>query len=467
MPLVPLELPTSSNPGRYGADGAARLINCYPESRGKEGKISFPLYAADGLKLFSTLTDGAETRGMLALDTELLVVSARLLFSVDQSGTATAKGGIPGDGPVYMARNAAGQVAITADGNKFVYEGGVLSDITDSDLPPAETCDYIDGYILYSIRDGRFFYSAIGNAKSISALDFAEAEGSPDSLVRVYVSNRNIWLIGSETTEIWQDTGNATSPFQRSPGAFFEFGCASAASVVTLGDSVALVTDDLEVVLASTTGQRLRISNHAVERDIHALSDKTTIEGFSYHLRGHEFYVLSSASWTWVYDALTGAWHERESYQITRWRASYYARFAGKHIVGSNTGGTLYEIDPDTYDEAGDHLIMRVMVPLHAWPHPIRLNRLHVDTIPGQGLNSADAHDSDPQVALKTSKDGGITFGNERSAPTGKLGERTKAAKFNRLGVSKEDGFVLDLSMSSATIRGITGLSGDLNALSA
>ena len=55
MPIIPVSLGQRSNPGRDGQDGAARLINCYAEEMGQEGKIPWPVYASDGLVDFVTL----------------------------------------------------------------------------------------------------------------------------------------------------------------------------------------------------------------------------------------------------------------------------------------------------------------------------------------------------------------------------------------------------------------------------
>ncbi len=56
MPVVPINIGVRSNPGRHGQDSAARLINCYAEEAGAEGKMRFPIYASDGLLAFSALT---------------------------------------------------------------------------------------------------------------------------------------------------------------------------------------------------------------------------------------------------------------------------------------------------------------------------------------------------------------------------------------------------------------------------
>lgn len=469
---VPLEFPTQSNPARHTADGDVRLINCYVEEAGKEGKIPYPIYACDGFTSFATLTGGGACRGMLDTGTRLIVVSGRVLFVVDAGGGVTTIGGIPDDGPVFMSANRASsqQITITTVGGlKYTLTGTTLAEITDTDLATPNSNAFLDGYTLFGIADGRVFYSALDNSTSIGANDFFEAEGNYDKLVRVFVHKRTAFLLGTNTTELWENTEAASNPFQRLPGGFLQFGCMAPASVVSLGENIAMVDDHGRVVLASSSGATQRISIHAVERSIDdlSLSDKALIEGFVMHHRGHEFYVLSGSSFTWVYDATTGKWHERVSATETRWRAAYYAFFAGKHIVGDFESGVLYEVTETSYSENGTNFVVTIRLPIHAWPNPINLMRLKVDTIPGVGLNSATLHLSDPQLMLRLSKDGGKNYGNSYSRSVGKIGQYTATTSFSKgggegaLGTSGEDGFVAELSCSAAVIRGFTGISAE------
>ena len=471
---IPLEFPVQSNPGRHGADGETRLINCYMENIGKEGKTPYPIYAADGFSLFSTLTGGGGTRGMISTETLLFVVSGRLLFAVDSTGTIQTIGGVPDEGPVFFSKNRANPqqiVLTTTNGLKYVITNTsptpTIAEITDTDLPSPNSNDFIDGYTLYGIRDGRVFFSAIDDAATIDALDYFEAEGSPDKLKRVFVHKRTIFLLGDDTTELWDSVGDATNPFQRSPGGYAQFGLMATASVASLGENVVLIDSHGRVVEVNASGAVRRISTYAVERSIDdlSLSDKALIEGFVHHHRGHEIYVLSGSGFTWAYDLTTGLWHERVSQGETRWRAAYHAFFAGKHILGDFESAYLYEESEDVYDENDAEMIATIRFPIHAWPDAIALNRLRVDMIPGVGLNSADLHLSDPQLMMRLSRNGGKSYGNSYSRSIGKIGEYTASTEFSKCGSSNEDGFIVELSVSAAVIRGFTGLSGDIRKI--
>ena len=56
-----------------------------------------------------------------------------------------------------------------------------------------------------------------------------------------------------------------------------------------------------------------RVSNHYVERQIQSYSTVSDATAYAYQEQGHTFYVLNfpTAGATWVWDVLTGVWHER------------------------------------------------------------------------------------------------------------------------------------------------------------
>ena len=61
-----LALCSKSNPSRTGQEGASRLINCYAEPLGVEGKAAFALYAINGLVQWATIASSGPIRALLA-----------------------------------------------------------------------------------------------------------------------------------------------------------------------------------------------------------------------------------------------------------------------------------------------------------------------------------------------------------------------------------------------------------------
>lgn len=454
--MVKANLGVRSNPGRY--DRSTQLVNCYAEDAGEDAKSRYSILVSEGTKSFATLSNGGATRGMKAVDTTLVVVSGRVVFEVSAAGDVTSIGGLAGDGSVYIARNRATptQTVLVANGEAHLLQSGALSRISDPDLPPPVGVEFFFGYFVFPIADGRFFISALDSV-DVDALDFATAEANPDGLVRAVRRQSELWLFGPQSVEIWGLSADADFPLERLPGAFIDVGCASGASVAVVDRRVVWVASDDTVRLAQQYGADI-ISPPKLTTLIRAISDKSTLQATQYAADGHNFYVLRSASWTWVYDLATGFWHERESAGLDFWRVSHVERFAGKNIGGDHLAGTLYEIDQETYTDAGSDLVMRIRTPIiHDYPNPISIGSLHLDVAPGRGINSTDSDDSDPQITMRTSVDGGLTWGTWRSASMGKQGEYAKRVSFNSLGTSKEDGFVVEITAASATARALTG----------
>lgn len=466
MVVVPLEFGLQSNPGRYGHDMAGRLINAYAEQADPKGKAQFPFFPIEGLASFATLSGATGWRGGIALDPYGYVVFGPVLSKVDNGGTETVIGGFTGSSPVFMARNRKSpnpQIALVSDGLRYICEADVLTAIADTDLPAANSVISIAGYFLWTITDGRFFISSIDEGTTIDPLDFATAETSPDGLSVAYARGREAILFGPNSIEFWAHTGATAFPFELIGSATINsLGVLCRHSVRDLNDIVFFVASDGTVRLLDGYTPT-RISTHAVERSIDGISDKDSITATAYSFRGHQFYNLSCPTWTWTYDGVTSLWHERESYDETRWRGEGFVDIDGKRIIGDHESGLLYQLSATTYTEAANHLVWKLQsAPMHAYPNRAIHDRLFLDTIPGTGLNSTDTHLSAPQVMVRYSDTGTKTWSNERQAATGAIGEFDKRVTFNRLGETKEDGRIYEVAMSAAVIRGLTSAAVDV-----
>lgn len=469
MPKVPISFGVQSNPSRYSHGGDNRLINAYAEAAGPEGKIPFPIYAADGLVEFSDAGSGP-TRNIFPLGATLYQLANRTLFPVDTAGTVGASlGGIPTDNFAYAARNRRepnAQIVYAADGLRYILEANVLNEITDTDLGPSTSVAVLDGYFGWLEPSARLRISGIDNGAEYDPLDFIEAEAQPDGGVRAFTKNREFIVFGEDTVESFFNSGASGFPFQRVPGGVIDTGCIAPASVARHAGSVAFVDDNKRVRLLGGS-EPVVISNQGIEDAIERLADPSEIEAFRYVSRGHEWYVLSSSEFTWVRDEKTGFWHERESLNEKRWRASCHAKFNLQNIVGDFENGKLYRIDPEANDDAGTSNVWKVRSPIiHDFPNPVEVNTLYIDVIPGQGLVTGAVADTDPKIMMVYSIDGGKTWSNQQTAPIGKTGEYSQTVQFNIGQTTDEDGMIVELSASAGVCRGMTGAAGDLEPVS-
>jgi hypothetical protein len=454
MNLRPISLGLRSNPARSGYAGAARLINCFAEEVGEEGIAPWNVIGCSGFDNFSTLTDGGAVRAMLALDdAKAYVVSGRGVYRVDAGGSSTLLGGFPTAGFCTMARNrkAIPEVAIVSDGLVYQIVSDVLTQVSDPDLPPATSVAGLNGYFVFQLTDGRMFSSGLDEI-DVGALDFAAASSDPDNAMRVYARGQDLLSFGTRSLEFWQDAGAETFPFSRVTSR--QIGMLASSSVADIDQTCAWVAHDGTVrMLQGYDG--VRISTHAVERSIKSDPLPAGITACSWQELGHSFYALSGTAWTWVYDATTRLWHERESYGEGRWRIGQALRFAGRTVLGDYELGRLYTLDDETYSEAGAHLVTKIVTPpITNGGQKFRLDRVELDMETGIGLASALEHEADPQVMLDYTRDG-VNYSAQRMMSAGRMGQSMAKVFATRLG--QHDSVSLRFSISAPVRRRIIG----------
>lgn len=478
---IPISLGQGSNVSRNGLEGVAEFVNAYVEELGEGGKVQFPIYAINGLESFATLTSGAGTRAMLPLDSRLLAVAGRLLFSVSAGGVVATVGGIPSDGFVTMARNRRTpnpQVAIVCDGLWFIYEGGTLTQGTDTDLPPPICVVEMDGFFVFLIADGRWFISGIDDGGTIDGLDFSRASTSADPLVMGAARGRDLVLLGLNSTEFHQNTGGEDFPFTLTTS--IDMGCFAAGSVANItiirggqaADTLMWAATDsqggyLGIVLLNGYTPAV-VSTSEVDRLMRDETDPASIRAMAWTEDGHPFYAISGTSFTRVYDARTGDWHARKSYNSSRWRASCHAQFGAAHIFGDYTTTALYRSQPTVYSEASEPIIWTVSAPpIHMFPHRFRVNAIHIDALTGVGLVSSTEAQANPVLMLDYSRDGGASYGAQRQCALGRAGQRHTRIKERSFGIFDKNGMTLRMSCSANVIKGVLGAAIEADKLSA
>ena len=342
-------------------------INLFPVMARKDEnpKTVAAMYGTPGLKTYLDLAKVAEIRGMYVLGTKLYAVCGNTVYEIEGAvATALAITLTTSTGPVYMASNAENEILLVDGHNTYMIKASVVTNETaDNSAPIGSSVCFQDGYFIISqAGTGRFYISGLNDGTSWNALDYATAEGSPDSLLRVFSTYRELVLMGARTIEYWYNSGNVDFPFERITGANVEIGLHAAASASFLDATIFWLADDLTCrylegynpIVISTPQIEYQWSKYAVTSDA---------IGYSYIQEGHAFYVLTfpTENRTWVFDAATQYWHERASFPVitqNRHRSNCYAYFENKHLVGDYESGIIYEMDLDTYTD-DDYEIVR------------------------------------------------------------------------------------------------------------
>lgn len=424
---------------------AQTLVNLYAEvNETKNGDIG-AFYGTPGLVLKAQLSPG-EGRGLHASDDNSLyavvgqnVYKISALFSANLLGTINST-----TGAVSIANNQTQTLFSHLGGWHFTDDAGHLTKIVGA--PTDAVCAYQDGYVLFTNGGNQFGITAINDVAVINPLDVAAAESLPDALVSVYSDQREVWMFGTQSTEIWADTGANSFPFERIPGGVISTGCAARFSVCYLDGSLFWLSQDKtgSASVNRTIGYQIqRVSTHSIEHAIEGYARIDDAFGFGYQQEGHGFYQLNfpSANATWVYDTATKLWHQRawrdSNGVLHKHRAAAYAFFNGQHVLLDFESGAIYVYDLDTFTDNG-----AVIYRERAWPlvAPQEMRRMRCDRLElsgEMGVGSITGIDMAPQVWLQMSFDGGQSFGYERYQSMGQLGARTVRPIWRRNGVGR------------------------------
>ncbi len=456
---------------RKGLDelvGNVRNLNAFVEEQGPDGKGPIPVYVDPGLTRWDSAAYTGAARGLQENgNAALYAVLGNQVAKFSAGGSGATIGGLVGSGKVYTAINQAAspQIGIVTSDQQYYILSTATDTIAlnvDADLPPVNSIDFLNGYHIFSTADGEIWHTQPNDAGNINALSFATAESDPDGLVRVKAHKGFLFALGQKSLEIWRDVG--TTPFAFQPeDADIDIGCIAGHSVVEVADGLAWV-DHFGNVRLLKGGAPGIISTHTIVQDIESLTDaeRADIEGWRYWYRGHEFYELKSAQWSRIYDMTTGVWHSGESVGYNRRKRQRFVLFNNKNIVGNEFDGALDYIDPTSFTERGDNFLWQAISrPYHGFPNHISCSSVELDMITGVG----NGEDADPQVMFDVSRNGGKTWGAQRTRTLGAVGEYSTKIRFNNIGRGDEKGLTFRIGSSSAVTRGIIQASGEFEEL--
>ncbi len=429
-----------------------KCINWYPEIESDNSRNVITLQSVSGSREFAnvSLNPDDAIRGMVfaVADNKLYFVAGSTLYSSDSSGVTTSLGNIDGSGLVSMAENSNAQIAIATGSSYWVYDSSGLDKITDagrvSDLA------FQDGYIaLIETNSDVFKITSDTDARVINPVDFVATGANPDKLVGIVQSERRLWLFGSNSIEIFYNSGAAAFPFTRVDGGSSNgFGLAGKDAKIVQDSVVYWLSNDGRIYLSNGYTPQ-RISHYGVENSIRKYSDISDCECSQWTENGHKFIAFSfpTGNQTWVFDATSAMWHERSSGVVGDgdvWRSRLNTRAWGKNLVGDRLSGVVGELDLELFTEYGNLMKAKRTSPVvHAEQKEFFTDRL--EFLMESGFT--DEQNFEPTVNLRWSDDGGVTFGNWIKENLGKIGEYQERVVFRMLGQSVNR--VYDLEITS------------------
>jgi hypothetical protein len=459
--VAKIELTGGSYTARSLIASAQRCMNLYPEKNPPGAAAEYTHYPTPGLELLVQGPVNAVRGLYTASNNELFAVIGNRVYYVDSDWVLDELGTIgSATTPVVMCDNSTTLVLV--DGSRNGYMIDLASHNFGTIVSPAfygaNIVDYLDSFLIFNRPNTKQFYTSDSSAVTFDPLYFASKNSSPDRLISLIVKNREIWLLGAKTTEVWYNVGASGFPFAAVPGTAAEHGCAAKHSVSRDGSSLywlSLTERGQAVVLRTNGYDPQKISTFALEAEWSTYTRIDDAVAYCYQNGGHTFYVITfpTADKTWVYDAVEGLWHERGWMDpdgiLHRHRSNCHAFAYGTHVVGDFENGRLYRLSMEKYTDNGDKILR-----IRAFPHlgsegkRVIYNQFVADMEVGQ---TPPTRDEAPMIRLRWSDTRGYTWNEYVMQNAGEIGEYLRVLQWRRLGMARGRCFELSWSFPAKT----------------
>lgn len=286
-----------------------------------------------------------------------------------------------GDGNVFVARG--GRIArlfpaLNSHAHTIFLRGDAPSEVTH--------IAYLDSYVLALQKNSkRVYFSDIGDSLTWQASSFFSAVGDPDNINAMHVLNREIFLFGLKSLEVWENDG--TTPFSRVPGGFYNVGCSAPYSVIEHEGKLVWLSHENKVVQWDN-GKIVTLSTPYSKR-ITELSYTADCRGSVFTHNGCTFFLWSfpAANTTIVYNVTTDDW---SSWTIWNEDTSGYDMFPasqvltianwGETVIACPHSGLVHKLDASRYYDVIDPVIYYPAPPV--WKQGQLLRRVitgHID----------------------------------------------------------------------------------------
>jgi len=426
------------------------VINAYIETD-DTGQFQ-RLINTPGFVDFITLGSGP-IRGLHVAADVLYVVSGGEFYrlSVNPVGSVQAeiKGTVAGfSGPVRLASVGTDepQVMALTNGRGFIYKNSddSFAEVTDLSFDPDfSITSFNQRFWFNKPNSNEFFASEILDGFSYDPLFFASAENSSDELRYVEAMNTGLYLFGSRSIEVWQDTQRGEFSLRRVTGSTIDRGLGAKASITRWENTLFFLADDFTIRQLGSSGYK-KISNLSFEEDVSTYSFPDRAEGFFVDNPHYKAYVVNfpGEGVTWVYDVERSSWHKRDSEGIDGWRINTSTIIFDKVILGDKLNGKLYSMDENVFSEAGEFMkTVWLTPPVRVDEASFTMSRLELFPEVGVGLignvdevGQIENLPLDPKIKLRISRDGGNNWVGFPDRSLGRVGDFKKKVVWRNLG---------------------------------
>lgn len=410
------------------------LVNCF--NNGKDTIIPRP-----GIDTITTVEGVA--RGQFVWNKALYQVSSTNLIKITNTttGANTTIGTIAGNEVI--------QTAIGFNTAVIVVKGGAIYTLDKSDtlvlisenpnFLPCDAVAHINGRFVYIPSDGSkpAFFSDIGLAGTVQPESFFDPEELPDENATIFNLRNTLYIGGTDSFELFRDTGATPVPFQRLTGARLDYGYIG--GLVAYSDTYVFIGREKDQdfgIYAINQGKADKISNEAIDTILatHSLSSLANAVANRFKWRGYD--IITFALSTDSFGFFGGQWfilNKLIDGVETPWSGGFINQFDGEYFSAS--GNFIGKLSTSN-TEFGEIIPRIIDIPFQ---HPDNdwFSAQSISLTMSQGFNAEPA-----TVGLSLSRNN-VEYGELLFRDMGALGEYSKHLEWNYPGgLGAYDGFM-------------------------
>jgi len=454
VPRIELNFADGFYVSRSGPLLDKRVVNLHPVIPEASAATRRALLHTPGIGEIANVST-IKSRGVLVFsDGKPFRIIGTALYSFSDNGTAKNHGNISGSDDVSIASNGINIAIVDPTGNSYFFTPStntleIIADSVFGSFGKAKTVTFKDGFYVFT-TDLIFFTGSskeVNDGKNFNALDFEDAEISPDRIVKGFNDHNQLYILGETTTEVYRTIVTTGFPMQRIPGAMIPKGCAAPNSVISFDKTFLFLgggENEKPGIYQAVGSSVQKISTSSIDNLIHAYAEDviSKTRAFSYAENGNYFAVFTVGDNTFVYDSATSKlsgkpeWHERQTgisngLGFMKWRAIHGAKAYGNITVGDDRSGKVGKLDTNVFTEYGT-LIEKFFTtkPFVELLEYIFSHRIDLFMRTGEGTTEIE----DPRLRMDYSDNGGRSFKSELSRSMGDTGEYDINVSWSRLG---------------------------------
>jgi len=285
------------------------------------------------------------------------------VFKLDQFGGKTQiTGAVIENGSVGTFADYGATLYFAAKSKINSTTGSTATELSDADAPTNVThLALIDTYLIAANNDSSFEWADADDPTTWQALSYAEAVAMEDDVLAVKSAWDEVYLIGSQTMEVWYLSGQ-TGVFARRPSSTVFRGTIAKYTPLFCDNALWYLDDTRRLVRIE--GRSPKVMSEPFDREIQKLDVVSDARLNLCEWEGKNWLILNfpTEGRTFVIDYRTGlymgewTWWNLALAQHERWIGNCvcYSDEWNKYLIGSRKESKIYTMNADTYTDNGD-----------------------------------------------------------------------------------------------------------------